>query len=137
MNYVGFDPTFNVYAAIFQLIFIIIFISIIVLFIAGVINSLKEWKTNNNSPILTINVVVIAKRGDISHNHYHSESSNHHTHSSTSYYVTFEVESGDRMEFNMPGSEYGLIMQGDTGKLTFQGTRYIKFERKRGSLYEQ
>ena len=44
-------------------------------------------------------------------------------------YVTFEVESGDRMEMNVRGSEYGMLAEGDVGKLTFQGTRYLNFER--------
>ena len=47
----------------------------------------------------------------------------------TSYYVTFQVESGDRMEFEVDGSDYGLLVQGDIGKLSFQGTRYLGFER--------
>ena len=43
--------------------------------------------------------------------------------------VTFQVESGDRMEFEVDGSDYGLLVQGDIGKLSFQGTRYLGFER--------
>ncbi|NMA03148.1 MAG: DUF2500 domain-containing protein, partial [Clostridiales bacterium] len=46
------------------------------------------------------------------------------------YYVTFQVESGDRMEFRVSGKEYGLLAEGDVGKLTFQGTRYHEFEIK-------
>lgn len=53
----------------------------------------------------------------------------HHTHTFTSYYVTFQVESGDRMEFAVSGMEYGLLAEGDTGDLTFQGTRYLNFQR--------
>ena len=45
-------------------------------------------------------------------------------------YVTFQVESGDRMEFCVPGKEYGMLAEGDTGKLMFQGTRYLGFERE-------
>ena len=52
-----------------------------------------------------------------------------HSSSSTSYYVTFEVESGDRMELSVSGSEYGMLAEGDTGTLKFQGTRYLGFER--------
>ena len=48
------------------------------------------------------------------------------------YFVTFEVESGDRMELKMHGSEYGLLAEGDFGRLTFQGTRYLSFERGEG-----
>jgi hypothetical protein len=50
-------------------------------------------------------------------------------HHSTHYYVTFEVESGDRMELSLSGHEYGLLAEGDTGHLSFQGTRYLSFER--------
>ena len=46
-------------------------------------------------------------------------------------YATFQVESGDRMELSMTGTEYGLLAEGDRGKLTFQGTRYLGFERQR------
>ena len=52
-----------------------------------------------------------------------------HTTSSTRYYATFQVESGDRMELYIPRNEYGLLAEGDRGKLTFQGTRYLGFER--------
>ena len=53
----------------------------------------------------------------------------HHTSHSTTYYVTFQVESGDRMELHVTGQEFGLLVEGDQGKLTFQGTRYLGFER--------
>ena len=51
----------------------------------------------------------------------------YHTTSSTTYYVTFQVESGDRIEMSVSGSEYGKLTEGDEGKLTFQGTRYLQF----------
>jgi len=50
--------------------------------------------------------------------------------SNTFYHITFEVESGDRMELQISGREYGLLAEGDVGKLTFQGTRYKNFERE-------
>ena len=33
------------------------------------------------------------------------------------------------MEFKVTGSEYGMLAEKDTGKLSFQGTRYLSFER--------
>lgn len=33
------------------------------------------------------------------------------------------------MEFEIPGDVYGMLVEGDFGKLTFQGTRYLGFER--------
>ena len=52
-----------------------------------------------------------------------------HSTTSTSYYVTFQFESGDRSEFSLSGSQYGMLAENDTGMLTFQGTRYLGFER--------
>ena len=43
--------------------------------------------------------------------------------------MTFQFDSGDRMELQMQGHEFGLLIEGDSGKLTFQGTRYLGFER--------
>jgi hypothetical protein len=60
----------------------------------------------------------------------------HHTSSSTTYFTTFEVESGDRMELRVPEKEYGMLVEGDTGRLTFQGTRYKGFERGCSTFYQ-
>ena len=53
-----------------------------------------------------------------------------HVTSSTTYYATFQVESGDRMELRLSGAEYGMLAEGDRGRLTVQGTRYLSFERE-------
>ena len=47
----------------------------------------------------------------------------------TSHYVTFQFESGDRTEFSLGGSQYGMLAEADIGMLTFQGTRYLGFVR--------
>ena len=73
----------------------------------------------------------MARRADVSHHTHHSGNGAHHHHTSTSYYVTFQVESGDRMEFHVPDQEYGYLVEGDRGRLTFQGTRYLGFARTR------
>ena len=92
----------------------------------------KQWSRNNQSPILTVYATVIAKRTNVSqHQQMTGNPDNNipYMTSDTSYYATFEVESGDRMEFMIKGREYGLLMDQDKGKLTFQGTRYLGFER--------
>ena len=50
------------------------------------------------------------------------------TSSTTRYYVTFQVESGDRMEFSVSGSEYGMLADRDKEHLSFQGSGYLSFE---------
>jgi hypothetical protein len=54
-----------------------------------------------------------------------------HTSTSTFYYVTFQFHSNDRQEFRVSGQQYGQLVEGDVGKLTFQGTRFLGFERQR------
>ena len=72
--------------------------------------------------------MVTAKRTNVSR---HSGADGvGHTASSTTYYATFEVESGDRMELQLSGQDYGLLAEGDRGYLTFQGSRYLGFERE-------
>lgn len=68
---------------------------------------------------------VVAKRTAISH-----YSSDMPVSMDTTYYVTFEVSSGDRMELLIPSTEYGLLVEGDVGELSFQGTRYLSFIRQ-------
>lgn len=53
-----------------------------------------------------------------------------HTSTSTTYYATFQFDSGDRLELHIPGREYGMMAEGDVGDLTFQGTRYLGFDRR-------
>ena len=74
---------------------------------------------------------VVSKRISVSHTNSQTDSSGvHHGSSShTSYYVTFEFESKDRTEFRVNGKEYGMIAEGDYGKLKFQGTRFLEFNR--------
>ena len=41
----------------------------------------------------------------------------------------YSVVGGNRMELRLSGTEYGQLAEGDTGRLSFQGTRYLGFER--------
>ena len=118
-------------AGIFGVFGALIFAIVIGMFIFFAVKGLKQWNKNNHSPRLTVPASVVSKRTNVS-SHMHGGDSMHRTHSTT-YYVTFEVESGDRMELHVDGQEYGLIAEGDVGMLTFQGTRYLGFERDRQS----
>lgn len=120
------DWLFNFGPVFIALIFIIIVISII----GMLFSSFKQWKENENSPQLTVPAIVKVKRTNVTRHTHHHHENNHHSHStSTKYYITFEFESGDRSEFHVSGKEYGMLAEGDIGKLTFQGTRYLDFTR--------
>lgn len=111
----------------FEASFFIIFTLVLGMFIVTAVKGIGQWNKNNHSPRLNVPATVVAKRTNVSHHHAGGEV--HHHHTSTSYYVTFQVESGDRMELRVEGTEYGLLVEGDRGNLTFQGTRYLGFDR--------
>ena len=112
----------------FQVMFFLAFFLIFGIIVVTVIKGIGQWNKNNHSPKLTVPVTVVSKRTNVSHHHHAGE--HHHSTTSTTYYVTFQVESGDRMELHLSGSQYGLIVEGDRGLLTFQGTRFLNFERQ-------
>ena len=127
MFYAGFDMLFSI-------LFPILFLVVLGMILYTFIRNIRTWNQNNHSPRLTVPATVVAKRTDVSH----SSSANagdmsgahgYDTSTFTSYYVTFQVESGDRMELTVSGSDYGMLVEGDIGKLSFQGTRYLGFER--------
>ena len=106
------------------------FMSIAVFAIFGValFRMLSQWNRNNHAPRLTVAATVVAKRGHITHHHHGGDI--HHSSSSTTYYATFQFESGDRLELHIPHHEFGYLVEGDRGQLTFQGTRFLSFERR-------
>ena len=127
MFYAGIDLLFSI-------LFPILFLVVLGMILCAIIGNISTWNKNNHSPRLTVPATVVAKRTDVSH----SSSANagdvsgahgYDTSTFTSYYVTFQVESGDRMELEVDGSDYGMLVEGDIGKLSFQGTRYLGFER--------
>ena len=109
-----------------SVLFSLSFLIFLGVFLFILVKGISQWNKNNHSPRLTVDATVVTKRSKTSHSHHGT--GNHH-HSSTWYYVTFQVESGDRMELSVSGSEFGMLVEGDRGKLSFQGTRYLGFER--------
>lgn len=124
MNY--FEPAFDI----IPIIVIIMFVLVISFFIFVFISGIRGWHQNNKSPVLSVLAKVVAKRTEISGSSNMGTDGVSTNSSSTWYYTTFEVESGDRMEFSVQGKVYGLMVEGDRGKLTFQGTRFLEFERE-------
>ncbi len=111
-------------ADLFGIVFMSMFVIIVLVFLITAVKGFSEWTNNNNSPKLTVPATIVSKRSNVRHNN-----ANGHHSTSTTYYVTFQVESGDRMELKVKGHEYGMLIEGDRGSLSFQGTRYLGFER--------
>jgi hypothetical protein len=125
--YPMFDVGFFIVLALVIAVIIIIFAIIIIQAARGG----AQWSKNNHSPVLTVHAKVVTKRADVTHHHHVNAENNGMTHttSSTIYFVTFQVDSGDRIELVVPDGEYGMLVEQDEGNLTFQGTRYRAFAR--------
>ena len=132
----GISPVDGFSGIMFSIIPVIVTIGFVIVFGMIIIQAVKgvgRWKKNNESPVLTVDASVVTKRSDVHHYHNNTGTDNmsQMSSSSTTYYATFEVASGDRLEFAVRDTEYGILVEKDTGKLTFQGTRYLGFERIR------
>lgn len=106
-------------------LFMIVFCLILFLFVLSLGYNVFRWLKNNNSPKIVANAKIVSKRTKYTHNHHDDLSTGY-----SRYFVTFEFESKDRLELKVDSREYGLLAEGDIGKLTFQGTRYLSFERE-------
>ncbi|WLR57477.1 DUF2500 domain-containing protein [Mesobacillus subterraneus] len=103
-----------------------IFIGAIFILVVGVIiftisKSIGTWSENNQSPRVNAYAKVVTKRTSVK--------GGGETNARSLYYVTFEFDSGDRLELRVDGKEYGQLVEGDNGDLSFQGTRYLGFTR--------
>ena len=113
-----------------------ILIVVFAVLLVGVVGrGIYVWMKNNRSPQETVNARVVAKRMKVSGHGGPAVTRNVSTmntlHSSTytNYFVTFELENGKRLELGVKDPEYGMLAEGDQGRHSYQGTRYLGFER--------
>ncbi len=124
----GFDFMFDSMSVIVPVMFVVV----IGMILFTVVRGIAQWNKNNHSPVLTVPAKVTGKRTSVSGGGMHHQGDHMvHDSSHTFYYATFQVESGDRMELGLSSQEYAMLAEGDTGRLTFQGTRYQGFDRDR------
>ena len=97
------------------------FITVFGIILYTVFSNIKQGIKNNNSPLLSVPAQVVTKRTTVRGNN----------RSYTIYFVTFEVQSGDRMEFEVDGEQFGQLVEKDLGVLAFQGSRFVSFERQK------
>ena len=120
----GFSPVMIILIAVFA-----------VLLIGAVGRGLYVWIRNNRAPQETVNARVVTKRMKVSGHGGHTAAGNVSAMNAVSsstytrYFVTFELDNGRRLELSVKDPEYGMLAEGDHGRLSFQGTRYLGFER--------
>ena len=106
-----------------------------VLLIGAIGRGIYVWIRNNHSPQETVDAWVVAKRmkvsghgGTVAAGNF-SAMNTIHSSTYTQYFVTFELENGKRLELGVKDPEYGMLAEEDRGRLSYQGTRYLGFER--------
>lgn len=110
------------------IIFAIFFFAILTFIIILMVIAALNYKKNASSPILEQHAKVASKRSEvIGDSNMNNNSSFDDTY--TRYYVTFETDAGQRMELAVSGREFGMLVEGDRGKLTYQGEWFKKFDR--------
>ncbi|MBP3387749.1 MAG: DUF2500 domain-containing protein [Clostridia bacterium] len=112
---------------VFFVIFFLMFFAVFGLVFYNIISEISRKQKNRNSPRISVNAKVVAKRMQV---HGGTHTANHHHHGYTKYFATFEFESGDRLELSVYDTDYGMLVEGDEGSLTFRGTEFLSFERK-------
>ena len=120
---------FSVMDTLFPILFFGVFAVVILTFVVALVRGAGQWRRNNAAPVLTVEAEVVAKRTQVSRGARAHGDMTDMTGGFTRYYATFEVESGSRIELAVRGEEYGMLAEGDRGRLTFQGTRSQGFER--------
>lgn len=109
---------------------IIIGVLVVGSFVFAAGKGLAQWSSNNAQPVQRVPAKIVARRTNLDvSSHHHDDHPHHHTSTSSQYYATFELENGQRLEFQVPDKEAGLLLEGDEGQLTCQGTRYLGFAR--------
>ena len=106
----------------------VVFVLIFGVMIYVVVQAIARKQKNDASPRLTVLARVVPRRQEVTH-HARNMNDGILRSSTTRYFVTFQVESGDRLELQLDGSDFGMLAEGDEGRLSFQGTRFLEFQR--------
>jgi hypothetical protein len=112
-----------------------ILISVLVLIGAGfvvisgailyrLVKGVRRWAEDKGRPVESLPARVVTKRLEV------SGTAGSYGGTATYYYCTFELAEGERLEFPVEGPEFGQLVEGDEGTLTYQGTRYRSFRRR-------
>lgn len=118
------NPFGNFMFSVVPFFIFIVFAIVIMIFITSLVKGTGQYFRNNRTPEENIPARLVAKRT-------HTWGGHGNMSAHTSYYSTFETETGDRLEFPVSSEFSGMHVEGDTGMLTHRGTRFINFERER------
>ena len=103
----------------FPVLFLGMFGLVFGMIVSTLVKNSKQERKNDASPRVSADATVVTKRTHVRGDHAH-----------TTYFATFQFASGDRLEMQIPHDRFGYLVEGDRGNLSFQGTRFLGFERQ-------
>jgi len=100
--------------------------------VAGLIlfSGILRYVKNENSPVVATKARLLDKRVDV----HTSTDPNGVMSTNETYYLIFELDTGSTMKLAVTGRVYRNAIKNEWGTLTFQGTRFHKFESSSGVL---
>jgi hypothetical protein len=101
----------------FQILFFIIFAFI-------VFKGISTYIKNENSPVISTKAQLIKKKRDM----YTNTDANGIMSTNETLILVFELDTGSELRFTVGGRIFRSIPEYEWGRLTFQGTRFLKFE---------
>ena len=81
----------------------------------------RQWQISR-LPLQTVEATVIAKRTGVAGGYDGAAVY-------STYFVTFRLPDGQRLEFQVEGETYGRVVEEDRGKLSYKDKFFVKFER--------
>ena len=102
--------------SIFPILFSLVFLLVFGIILYTIVKSISQNRKNAASPRITAPATLVAKRHSVHTSGTGQDNMTMH-HTYNNYYAT------------VPSDIYGLSVEGDRGKLCFQGTKFISFER--------
>jgi hypothetical protein len=118
-NFLGF---LNEMPLFFKIFGGLVFTLVVGTFLFVIIRGLKLWLSNNAAELVRQSCSVVDKRTEVWGGS--GESS-----TNTNYYITFQFADNTRKELPISPKHFGVIVIGDQGELTFQGSRFKEFKR--------
>lgn len=106
----GFDAIFTIAPILMGLMFIAV--------IGMIIKQAVGYAADKQKPVIPVQAKIMAKRTHVWGEHSH-----------TTYFATFELENGERIELQIPDNQIGYMIEGDQGTLSFQGALFVTFKK--------
>ena len=116
---------FSAFFAIVAVLIVGVIVAMVVVIARNAAKLGRQNRLNRASPLSQSLATVVDKREEVS-----GSSSRYGGQTSTTYYATFELPSGQRLELAVSGPTSGQLVVGDTGQLTWQGTWFRGFGRQ-------